>query len=184
MTYKIAIIGDDVTIETRATDLRRSSFDVQHRLYKDGALAVQDDDAIDVELRSTKINPIFWMAGQRQLMLGTAGGQWVVQSTNAVITPTDISAKQHAAVACANLRPVEINQTILFVDRARREVHDLGFSLQEDSFLSTDLTILSDHLFRDSNIAEIVYQRNPFSLVWCRREIGRASCRERVSSPV
>jgi 4-hydroxybenzoyl-CoA thioesterase len=33
--------GDDVTIETRATDLRRSSFDVHHRLLKNGALAVE-----------------------------------------------------------------------------------------------------------------------------------------------
>ena len=33
--------GDDVTIETRATDLRRSSFDVHHRLFKNGALAVE-----------------------------------------------------------------------------------------------------------------------------------------------
>lgn len=141
--------------------------------YADGSLSVQDNDAIDVALRSTQINPIFWMAGQRQLMLGTAGGQWVIQSSNAVITPADISAKQHAAVSCANVRPVEINQTILFVDRARREVHDLGFSLQEDSFQATDLTILSDHIFRDNNISEMVFQRNPYSLVWCRRDDGR-----------
>ena len=33
--------GDDVTIETRATDVRRSSFDVHHRLLKNGALAVE-----------------------------------------------------------------------------------------------------------------------------------------------
>ena len=36
-----ARFGDDVTIETRATDLRRSSFDVHHRLLKNGALAVE-----------------------------------------------------------------------------------------------------------------------------------------------
>jgi len=33
--------GDDVTIETTVTELRRSSFDVQHRLFKHGALAVE-----------------------------------------------------------------------------------------------------------------------------------------------
>ena len=33
--------GDDVTIETRATDLRRSSFDVHHPLLKNGTLAVE-----------------------------------------------------------------------------------------------------------------------------------------------
>src|SRR5258705_4884167 len=33
--------GDEVTIETAVTALRRSSFDVQHRLYKDAALAAE-----------------------------------------------------------------------------------------------------------------------------------------------
>ena len=36
-----ARFGDDVTIETTVTELRRSSFDVQHRLFKHGALAVE-----------------------------------------------------------------------------------------------------------------------------------------------
>jgi 4-hydroxybenzoyl-CoA thioesterase len=33
--------GDDVVIETTITEFRRSSFDVRHRLLKDGALAVE-----------------------------------------------------------------------------------------------------------------------------------------------
>src|SRR5215470_9624698 len=33
--------GDDVKIDTTVTELRRSSFDVSHRLFKHGALAVE-----------------------------------------------------------------------------------------------------------------------------------------------
>ena len=33
--------GDDVTIETAVAELRRSSFDLRHRLTKNGALAVE-----------------------------------------------------------------------------------------------------------------------------------------------
>ena len=33
--------GDDVVVETKVVEFRRSSFDVQHRLTKDGALAVE-----------------------------------------------------------------------------------------------------------------------------------------------
>jgi 4-hydroxybenzoyl-CoA thioesterase len=33
--------GDDVVIETTVTEFRRSSFDVRHRLTKDGELAVE-----------------------------------------------------------------------------------------------------------------------------------------------
>jgi 4-hydroxybenzoyl-CoA thioesterase len=33
--------GDDVTIETGITEVRRTSFHLQHRLFKEGALAVE-----------------------------------------------------------------------------------------------------------------------------------------------
>ena len=33
--------GDDVVIETTVTEIRRSSFDIRHRLMKDGELAVE-----------------------------------------------------------------------------------------------------------------------------------------------
>ena len=140
--------------------------------FEDGATTVEDDDAIAVTLQSTKINPILWMSGLRQLMIGTAGGQWVITSSGAVVTPSDISAKQHAAVPCAAIPNIEINQTILFADRSSREVHDLAFSLEDDSFSATDLTILADHIFR-SSLQEMLYQRNPYSIVWGRRADGR-----------
>ncbi len=36
-----SVFGDDVTIESEVAEFRRSSFDVRHRLLKDGALAVE-----------------------------------------------------------------------------------------------------------------------------------------------
>lgn len=33
--------GDVITIETQATEIRRSSFDIAHRVLKDGALAIE-----------------------------------------------------------------------------------------------------------------------------------------------
>jgi len=33
--------GDDVVIETEITEIKRSSFEIRHRLIKDGALAVE-----------------------------------------------------------------------------------------------------------------------------------------------
>ncbi len=36
--------GDDVTLESIITELRRSSFSVQHRLHKDGELAVEGNE--------------------------------------------------------------------------------------------------------------------------------------------
>src|SRR3546814_6968015 len=81
-----------------------------------------------------------------------------------------------------------------------RKLRELVFSLETDGFRTPDLTILAEHI-TDSGLREIVYQQEPDSQVHCVREdgvlatltyhreqdvvgwsrqIGRASCRERV----
>jgi len=57
--------GDDVSIETTVTELRRSSFDLTHRLHKNGALAVEgfetrvwvQGDATNGTMKSAPIPP-------------------------------------------------------------------------------------------------------------------------------
>jgi 4-hydroxybenzoyl-CoA thioesterase len=57
--------GDDVSIETTVTALRRSSFDLIHRLHKNGALAVEgfetrvwvQGDATNGTMKSAPIPP-------------------------------------------------------------------------------------------------------------------------------
>ncbi len=39
--HKPTRFGDDVVIETAVTEIRRSSFSIEHRLFKDGELAVE-----------------------------------------------------------------------------------------------------------------------------------------------
>jgi hypothetical protein len=140
-----------------------------------GATTVEDDDAIDVTLAGKEINPVFWVAGSTNLICGTAGGQWAIDSTADAITPEGIRARQHSFITSADIEPASVNNVTLFADKSKREVYDIVFSDVEQSFVPSDLTILSDHIFR-SPVAEIVYQRRPFSLVWGRRDDGRLSC--------
>jgi len=42
--YRPILFGDQVEVETTATEFRRSSFDIQHRLLKDGELAVEGNE--------------------------------------------------------------------------------------------------------------------------------------------
>ena len=57
--------GDDVSIDTTVTELRRSSFDLTHRLHKNGALAVEgfetrvwvQGDATNGTMKSAPIPP-------------------------------------------------------------------------------------------------------------------------------
>ena len=68
-----------------------------------------------------------------------------------------------------------VSNVTIFADKSKRETYDILFDDTQKSFVPTDLTILADHIFR-SPVAELVYQRRPYSLVWGRRDDGRISC--------
>lgn len=140
--------------------------------FIDGAITVEDDDALALTLDSETIDPVFWMNGKRQLIVGTAGGQWVVDSVGPVLTPTDRGARLHSAVPASRVQRAAINEITLFADSSQREVHDIGFKFEDDGFVATDLTILADHVFRSKNV-QMAYQRRPYSTVWSRRADGR-----------
>ena len=142
--------------------------------WVEGVSEVEDNNAITVTLNATQIEPIYWLSGQRKLVVGTAGGQWVVESSGAVVTPSDISAKQHTEASAGNLAAIRVNEVTLFADRSQREISDIGFRFDDDAFVATDLTILADHIFR-SKIEGMAYQRRPLSNAWCRRADGRIS---------
>jgi hypothetical protein len=137
-----------------------------------GVSTTEDDDALTYLIASEEVNAISWMAGQRKLLIGTPGGEFVAESQGAAITATDISITQHADVFCADLAPVATESAIVFLEGTGMQLHDLGFQLDRDAFVSADLTILADQML-SSPAQEIVMQRRPLQSIWARREDGR-----------
>lgn len=148
--------------------------DMRPDSWVEGAAEVEDDDAIAVTLNSTRIDPVHWMTAQRDLVVGTAGAQWAISSDGPVITPSDISARVHSVTPSADISPAESSQVALFFDRSKREVYEIAFSFDDNAFVTTLLTILSDHIFRSPG-SELAYQRLPHSIVWGEREDGRVA---------
>ncbi len=140
--------------------------------FVSGETTVEADDAITLTLNSLKVDPIFWASGERELILGTAGGQWVIDSTGAVITPADRQARQQTAVSSADLNPVRARGSTIFANKSKRKLYMIDFSDAVARYVSEDLTILADHILR-SPVAELAYQEDPFSTVLARREDGR-----------
>ncbi len=139
--------------------------------YEGGAVEVQDDDGLDFTIAADQVNAIRWMSPGRQLILGTSGGEWSVTSDGPVVTPLDIAVKRESTNGCADILPLRISSIVLFVQRAKRKLLELVFSLETDGFRTPDLTILADHI-SESGLREIVYQQEPDSQVHCVREDG------------
>lgn len=147
-------------------------FDMRPDTFRDGDTVIEDDDAISRALDGDQIDPIQWLNGKQQLVVGTAGGQWIISSSGAVITPADMSAKQNTATAGGDVKAVAVEEITIYADRSRRQLYEIGFKFDDNSFVSNDLTILADHILR-SPVIQLAYQRRPFSTVWAVRADGK-----------
>lgn len=139
--------------------------------FEGGAAEVQDDDGLDFTIAADEVNAIRWMSPGRQLILGTSGGEWSLGSDGPVVTPTDIAVKRESTNGTADIMPLRIGSIVLFVQRAKRKLRELVFSLETDGFRTPDLTILAEHI-GESGLCEIAYQQEPDSQVHCVREDG------------
>jgi len=141
--------------------------------------SVLDDSGLTYTMGSNKVNAILWLRSTQVLTIGTIGGEWVVRAsaTAQPITPTNISLAQQTAHGSALNNPEKIGNSVLFIQRASGKARELGYSFDADSFVTTDLTIISEHILRDHNGAvDMSYQEEPDSLLWFALSDGQLAC--------
>lgn len=137
----------------------------------DTSTTVEDDDALFFTLAAKKVNAIQWVDSGQNFIIGTAGGEWIATADGPVLTPTDVSLKQHTTHGSADVEALRVGPATLFLQRSRRKIREFAFSFEVDGFRAPDLTILADHITR-SKVTEITYQQEPDSLVWAVRTDG------------
>lgn len=133
---------------------------------RDGA-DVTADMAISIDIASDQINDAAWVAPGNQLLVGSVGNEFAVSplSNSDPLGPANIEAKQQTAHGSRQVRPVRVNDSLLFVQRAGRKLREIRYSFDTSSYATNDLTVLSDHITK-GQIVQLAYQQEPHSVVW------------------
>ena len=140
-----------------------------------GAKTIQDSNALNFTLASGIASPIVWIMGTRKLVVGTSIGEWLIQSKGAALTPSDFSAEQQTSIRAYDTPSVMIDSSGIFIQRAQRALYDLGYDFSIDALKASDITILADHIAKQS-FNQIVYQAEPTSNIWGRLGDGTLTC--------
>ena len=147
--------------------------DFENMQPDDGAGTVAADDALEFTLSADDINEIRWMsAGEDTLVIGTNSGEWVPTSTGEVITPLDITVRRQTKHGSAQIEPVRIGNTVLFVQRAERKIREFGRAIEVDGFRAPDMARLAEHI-TFGGISQIDYAEERESIVWAVRNDGK-----------
>ncbi len=138
-----------------------------------------DNQALNYTIASEEVENIVWMSPGKQLLIGTISGEYVMQSSslNEAVTPKNVKISRETKYGSANVEPVRIGSTVLFVqrygdpDNYGRKIREMAYDFQSDNFQSIDLTVWAEHI-TGTGISCMTHQAEPDNVVWCPRVDG------------
>jgi hypothetical protein len=140
----------------------------------------EDDHAFQFTMVSNTLDQILNMIGSpNALILGTAGGVWVVQGSNSLsLSSTNVSAQKQSGVGVSNLQPQLVGGSAIFVSRSTRIVTFLSFDFVTNLWNNNDLTRLNRNItlgptFDTSGINQTAFQAEPYPIFWGVRADGQ-----------
>lgn len=134
---------------------------------------IQPDDSITFTLASQQLNAIRSFAVMDKLLTLTAGGVWLMgNGQEDAVTPATIGARLQGYRGAAELPPLGIGNSVLFVQDKGQVVRDLAYEFTQDAYVSNDMTVMASHLLKGYEIVDWAYQSHPFSVVWMVRNDG------------
>ena len=145
----------------------------------DFSIPVTDGDAITGTPWAQQVNGIqFLQPMPGGLVVLTGRGAWQVNGgSQAAITPSNQNATPQAYNGCHDhVPPIVVNYDILYVQAKGSIIRDLSYNFFVNIYTGTDLTVLSNHLFRDFQIVQWAYAEEPYKLIWVIRDDGTALC--------
>lgn len=133
----------------------------------DNADTVDDDSGLVFTIAATEANVIHWLASRTKLFLGTSGRIFAAEasSLNEAITPSNITIRPAVKTGAKQALPINAQNATVFIHYFEKKLMELGFSFEEDSFVTADLTLLSEHI-TSTGIKELTLQEEPDNIIW------------------
>jgi hypothetical protein len=131
-------------------------------------------DAITASTAALEMPRINRMLVHRDLMLFADGGEWqVAPSSGNAIAPSTVAAKLQSVIGCAaRVKPFAIDTDIVFCDGSGETLYATRYSFASDGYESSNLSVLSQRIFRNNPIVAMAYAQHPEGTVECVLEDG------------
>ena len=136
---------------------------------------VTDDSAVAAGLLSRKQFQIKHLLASTDLVILTAGNEWIISGSE-VVTPSNINAKMQTTRGCSDVEPVTVGGRIVFVQGRGSTVRDMGYSFETDSYGGNELTLLAKHIIQGIQITDFAYKQEPDSTLYMVRSDGTIAC--------
>ena len=129
-------------------------------------------DAFIYTIAANRVNVIRWLAPARDLIVGTAGGEFRVgRPTGEPLKPDNVTITQQTTYGAHTSQPIQVGSSVLFVQRQKRKVREFAYRFEDDAYVAPDMTLLAEHITGDG-IDDVDFAQEPESIYWAVREDG------------
>ena len=152
-----------------------NSSDYENMAPSDADGTVPANRSYSFSLNANTVNAIRWLhSDERGLLVGTAGGEWVVRASDgtSAISATNVVAKQSTTYGSAQVQSVRMGKAALFVMRNKKKVRELAYVFTVDGFQSPDVTLVAEHV-PGSGITQLATATMPYPILWGARADGQ-----------
>lgn len=131
---------------------------------------VLPDSAVTVQCLSDQVNTIVALSPADTLLVITTGGEFTIgqQSISDPFGPENVLVALQSSYGGRAVVPIRVQQYTLFVQKNGRSVRESSFAFAAGptgSYVSNDLTVLSEHITQ-SGIIATAWARNPHTIVY------------------
>jgi hypothetical protein len=123
--------------------------------------------------RLSVANPILWVREDRDILIGTADGEYVIRKINSaeIFSSDNIECVKQSHYGSAEVLPVQIGTSTLFVQKSGRKIRAADYTLDRDRYVSPNVAVWQRHILK-SGARQLVFQQEPEELVWAVRADG------------
>jgi len=145
----------------------------QSGLYTDFDAGAGDPaDAFIYTIAANKVNVIRWLAPARDLVVGTAGGEFKVgRPTGEPLKPDNVTITQQTTYGGWTTEPIQIGNVVLFVQKERKKIREFAYQFEDDAYAAPDMCLLAEHI-TGTGITDVTYAQEPESIYWAVRDDG------------
>lgn len=132
-----------------------------------------DDGGVSFTGHSGQSHPIHWLASQgRDMLMGTAGDEWLVSSEGPIITAADAVFRRQSTFGSAHLPALLVNESVVWIQRGGKKVRRVSPRSDSETWAVADLTVLASHV-TGTGIRQAAFMSNPTSILWAVTDDGK-----------
>jgi hypothetical protein len=133
-----------------------------------------DTDSVEFTLVAKQVNRVRDLIPLQKLIALTTHTIFAIDGggDDSAITPSNIRARAQSYRGAANVPPLLVGETALFVQAGGNVVRELGYEFASNTYKGIDLSIMAEHLFRNRSVVSWAYAQSPDSVIWASMDDG------------